>query len=267
MNSLSNDTYVQRTEKGDLALIAKPPIEIKLRSYLHEIPNINEIYGKEDLVNLSKLYITLGEKNPYEFKNIVDEIIRKGWVTSLPDAFVNSFFTNNEVRNLEQEENNNIEPENNDEVEDQNETKEKDLSEWLLEEKLRKEAEEEAERKKQEEEVGEEIFPELPWDKPYQSLEDFLGGGQSSTPQIEINVTEEVEFSDKYDQSWKEDHPEDTSNYSKSKSQRLQEQLTIMKKDKTKKTSVSKTEKSGVEDDKKNKGLLGRFGSLFKKGE
>lgn len=266
MNNLSNDTYIQRTNKGDLALIAKPPIDIKLRHYLHEIPVLSEISVKEDLVNLSQLYRNVNEKNPYEFGRIIDHIVKKGWVIPISEDILLSLFENKEEPSVEviSDNNENISEENIVPEEAQEsipQRREKDLSEWLLEEKLKKEAEE----LKKEEEIEEEI-PEIPWDNPYTSLEDFLSDGKKDS-KITIKK-EEIDFKEDYNNSWVDEHQDDSSSYSKSKSEKLQEQLNLMKKDKKRKTETSSThDKTTSEDNKKNKSFFGRVGSIFKKGE
>ena len=271
MNNLSNDTYIQRTNKGDLALIAKPPIDIKLRHYLHEIPVLSEISVKEDLVNLSQLYINVNEKNPYEFRRIIDDIVKKGWVIPISEEVLLSLFENKKElpSDVVSDHNINVVENLNEEtivveeiVVSTPEKKEKELSEWLLEEKLKKEAEE----LKKEEVVEEEEIPEIPWDNPYTSLEDFLSDGKKDS-KITIKK-EEIDFKEDYNNSWSDEQQDDSSSYSKSKSEKLKEQLSLMKKDKKRKTDPTTTqEKSTSEDSKKNKGFFGRVGSIFKKGE
>lgn len=278
MEMLSNDTYIQKTNKGSQALLVQPPITLKLRYYLHEIPSVEELYDSTSLIKVSQLYTLIDSGDPIDFSRTLHDMLLKGWIEPVSADFINKLLNDNKNQHNEAMV---------DQVSEVAEEipiaetllndNEKELSEWLMEEKIKKEQQE----KEKEEEVNrskkaeaafhyeEEIIPEIPWDSPYNSLEDFLNDNKPKKSTFKTDVWENSKQNNIEDSEWDiAGHDEDSSSsYSKTQDARYKEQLTLMKKEKRKKTteySLSDTEK--IESVKtKNKGLLGIVGNLFNK--
>lgn len=278
MEMLSNDTYIQKTNKGSQALLVQPPISLKLRYYLHEIPSVEELHDSTSLIKVSQLYTLIESGDPIDFSRTLHDMLLKGWIEPVSSDFINKLLKNN---NKEQLSENFIIEEISETIEETPiaETllndNEKELSEWLMEEKIKKEQqekEEELNRNKQAESAfhyEEEVIPEIPWDSPYNSLEDFLNDNKPKKSTFKTDVWENSKENNIEDSEWDVagQDEDSSSSYSKTQDARYKEQLTLMKKEKRKKTteySISDTEKS--ESGKtKNKGLLGIVGNLFNK--
>lgn len=276
MEMLSNDTYIQKTNKGSQALLVQPPITLKLRYYLHEIPSVEELYDSTSLIKVSQLYTLIDSGDPIDFSRTLHDMLLKGWIEPVSSDFINKLLNDNKNQHNEAvvdqvsevaEETPIAETLLND--------NEKELSEWLMEEKIKKEQqekEEEVNRIKKAEAAfhyKEEVIPEIPWDSPYNSLEDFLNDNKPKKSTFKTDVWENSRQNNIEDSEWDiAGHDEDSSSsYSKTQDARYKEQLTLMKKEKRKKTteySLSDTEKSESAKTK-NKGLLGIVGNLFNK--
>lgn len=283
MEMLSNDTYIQKTNKGAQALLVQPPISIKLRYFLHEIPMFEDINDQSLLIKVSQLYTITDSNDPIDFSRTLQDMLLRGWIEPVPLNLINSLLNRQEIKHEEDNAS-----ENQTEVETfiaetpiaekllQNNDKE--LSEWLMEEQLKKEAlereeEENKKRKEREKKVNyeSESIPEIPWDSPYNSLQDFLNDNKAPKKSFKTDVWENSHNNTLEDSEWGGENNEDdsSSSYSRTQEERYKEQLTLMKKEKRRKTSensLSDSEKS--EGDKnKSKGLFGLVGNLFNKGK
>lgn len=98
--NLTNDTYIQRTLKGDKALLQKPPIPFKLRALLHEIPQLGRksFFLRKDLIKVSDLYVKSNSDDPIGFFKQINDIFEKGWIDVVNDDEIEPLITENEKK-------------------------------------------------------------------------------------------------------------------------------------------------------------------------
>lgn len=302
--NLTNDTYIQRTLKGDKALLQKPPIPFKLRALLHEIPQLGrkEFFLRKDLLKVSDLYVKSNSDDPIGFFKQINDVYEKGWIDIVsdeqiepidePDEFNNeknedkNIFS--EVKNdtstsnesydvlsvyekedelLTEDESKNTSPDNNDEVID---VENEDLSDMNSD--IARWVEENKEEK--EEEVP------IPWTNPFMTLEDYLKSdnpnsayekkGSSSEPVKKEFVKNKEEYAPDFINSvpWDAHNHNDVSSGSKTKEEKFKEQMDLLKAEqrrKSKKTERTETTETNKKNKKKNEEELGGISSFINK--
>jgi len=289
--NLTNDTYIQRTLKGDKALLQKPPIPFKLRALLHEIPQLGrkEFFLRKDLLKVSDLYVKSNSDDPIGFFKQINDVYEKGWIDVVSDEQIepidepddfnnernedknifsetkNDTSTSNESYDvlsvyekedelLTKDESQNISSNNNDEVVD---VENEDLSDMNSD--IARWVEENKEEK--EEEVP------IPWTNPFMTLEDYLKSdntdsayekkGNSSAPVKKEFVKNKEEYAPDFINSvpWDANNHNDVSSGSKTKEEKFKEQMDLLKAEqrrKSKKTERTETTETNKKNKKKN---------------
>lgn len=302
--NLTNDTYIQRTLKGDKALLQKPPIPFKLRALLHEIPQLGrkEFFLRKDLLKVSDLYVKSNSDDPIGFFKQINDVYEKGWIDIVsdeqiepidePDEFnneknedknifsevKNDISTSNESYDvlsvyekedelLTKDESKNTSSDNNDEVID---VENEDLSDMNSD--IARWVEENKEEK--EEEVP------IPWTNPFMTLEDYLKSdnpnsayekkGSSSEPVKKEFVKNKEEYAPDFINSvpWDAHNHNDVSSGSKTKEEKFKEQMDLLKAEqrrKSKKTERTETTETNKKNKKKNEEEPGGISSFINK--
>lgn len=302
--NLTNDTYIQRTLKGDKALLQKPPIPFKLRALLHEIPQLGrkEFFLRKDLLKVSDLYVKSNSDDPIGFFKQINDVYEKGWIDIVSDEQIEPVDEtddfNNESKNIfseikndtsmsdetyevmpvyEKEEGkelltkdespNNISLNDNDEIVD---VENEDLSDMNSD--IARWVEENKEDKEEE-------IP-IPWTNPFMTLEDYLKSdnpdsayekkGSSSEPVKKEFVKNKEEYAPDFINSvpWDAHNHNDVSSGSKTKEEKFKEQMDLLKAEqrrKSKKTERTETTEINKKDKKKNEEESGGISSFINK--
>lgn len=298
---ISNNSYIRRTNKGARALVMNPPIPFKHRTYLKSIPEVseNEEYTEANLLKVHELYSLMKEReykdtDPIEFTNLINDFAEKGWIVNVSESEIlerrekieedRKKTEEVEILSINESVNNDTDISTSSESEAETpkiEEAEAAVDKWLddhveeemtQQEKIQKKLAEEREKLKLRKMKMEQESLEIPWNSPYDNLDDLLTGKrkESRNPlsdDASVNVKSPI-LKDIED-AWIEQAPTGSSTLTKSQEEKYNRQIEKLKKDrKTGKTSMSTTSSGSSKkktEEKADGGFFDTLKSFFKK--